>query len=121
MTKLIYQRMFKPIALKLENSSKILEHFTQKRYIVKIYIYEKYPYSITFNIVFQACRVTSIQYKIFKCVRFLSLYYATSYQRIASVGVNLRKTPRFFNHSKSTKARKLNFCTLLSLVLRTTC
>ena len=41
-------------------------------------------------------------------------------QDVASAGVDLRKTPHCFNHSKSTKARKLKFCMVLALVLETT-
>ena len=40
---------------------------------------------------------------------------------IASAGVELRKTPHFSNYSKSTKANKLKFCTVLALVLGTAC
>ena len=39
---------------------------------------------------------------------------------IASAGVEIRKTPHFFNYSKSNKARMLKLCTVLALVLGTT-
>ena len=37
------------------------------------------------------------------------------------IGVDLPKTPHIFNHSKSTKARKLKFCPVVAQVLGTTC
>ena len=41
-------------------------------------------------------------------------------QRLSVNQVYLRKTQHFFNYSKSSRARKLKFCTVLTLVLETT-
>ena len=38
---------------------------------------------------------------------------------LATAGVELRKTQHFYNYSKSTKARRFKFCTVLTLVLET--